>query len=50
MQNYGGDDTLSNMNSDARKEMTKKNLLEMLRSEQSYKMNVFGSEGGMAVL
>lgn len=30
--------------------MTKKNLLEMLKSESSYKMNVFGSEGGMAVL
>lgn len=30
--------------------MTKKNLLEMLKSEASYKQNVFGSQGGMAVL
>lgn len=38
------------MPSDARKEMTKKNLMEMLKSEASYKTNVYGSEGGMAVL
>ena len=48
MQNYGGEE--SHMSSDARKEMTKKNLMEMLKSEASYKTNVYGSEGGMAVL
>ena len=52
MQNYGGSENeqFTSMQSEARKEMTKKNLLELLQSEQSYKMNVFGAEGGMTVL
>ena len=49
MQNYGGEVTDS-YSSELRKEVTKKNLLELLKSDQSYKMNLFGSQGGSTVL
>jgi hypothetical protein len=40
------------MSSDARKEVTKKNLLELLKSGGSsrFNMNVFGAQGGMSIL
>ena len=50
MQNYGGDESAMNKSSEARKEATKKNLMELLKSEASHKTNIYGSEGGMAVL
>ena len=50
MQNYGGDESAMNKSSEARKEATKKNLMELLKSEPSHKTNIYGSEGGMAVL
>lgn len=38
------------MESEARKEMTKKNLLEILQGDSNYNMNIFGSQGGMSML
>lgn len=38
------------LSAEAKQEMNKKNLLELLKSESQYKMNVFGTQGGMSLL
>lgn len=48
MQNYGPE--AQKMGSEARQDMTKKNLMEILQGDANYNMNIFGSAGGMTML